>query len=161
MTGYVHTAYPPVYAELARFADFDSAIIVRGVEGGITPSLQQVGKVYYYYDKGEEQLREIDPTALGIKANKRAEPLPADLPEPAPGDGAINSDAVAQKTAEIGIASLKGNKGLAYDSLVYSAAICLTHLGKYTSMSDAATAVREVLDSGAVLERLRSTGATV
>ena len=40
LTGYVHKAYPPVYAELGRFAGFDSALIVRGVEGGVTPSLQ-------------------------------------------------------------------------------------------------------------------------
>jgi len=37
LTGYVHKAYPPIYAEVARFSGFDSAMIVRGVEGGYYP----------------------------------------------------------------------------------------------------------------------------
>ena len=38
VTGYVHKPYPPVYADLAREAGFDTACIVRGVEGGVIPS---------------------------------------------------------------------------------------------------------------------------
>ncbi|MGI9310453.1 MAG: anthranilate phosphoribosyltransferase, partial [bacterium] len=33
LTGYVHKAYPPVYRQLARAADYDGAVIARGVEG--------------------------------------------------------------------------------------------------------------------------------
>ena len=161
VTGYVHTAYPPVYAELARFAGFDSALILRGVEGGITPSLQQVGKYFYYHDQGEELRHEADPVSIGIKATKRAEPLPADLPEAAEGHGAIHTDAASVRAAEIGVSALQGNKGLAYDSLVYSASICLAHLKKYGSLAEAANEVRRVLDSGAVLQRLRSAGANI
>ena len=43
-----------------------------------------------------------------------------------------------------------------YDSLVYSAAICLAHLGRYGSIQEAADAVRAMLDSGKALETLRA-----
>ena len=66
ITGYVHKPYPPVYADLAREAGFDTACIVRGVEGGVIPSLRQTGKYFHYHDKGAEIEATIDPAALGI-----------------------------------------------------------------------------------------------
>ncbi|HHO59068.1 MAG TPA: anthranilate phosphoribosyltransferase, partial [Thiotrichales bacterium] len=45
MSGYVHKPYTRVYAMLARHAGFDSCLMIRGVEGGITPSLRQSGRV--------------------------------------------------------------------------------------------------------------------
>ena len=160
LTGYVHKAYPPVYAELARFAGFDSALIVRGVEGGVIPSLQQPGKIWSYQDKGEEAVREFHPTELGIQQATRAVPLPKDLPAPAQGLDQIaidfDVDAGAAVAAEAGIAALEGKAGPARDSLVYSAAIVLEHLGKADSLQAAAEAVREVLDSGQALARFNA-----
>jgi anthranilate phosphoribosyltransferase len=43
-----------------------------------------------------------------------------------------------------------------YDSLVYSASICLAHLSRYGSIQEAADAVRAMLDSGKALETLRA-----
>ena len=40
VTGYVHKPYARIYMLLVRCAGFDSALIVRGVEGGIIPSEQ-------------------------------------------------------------------------------------------------------------------------
>lgn len=160
MGGYVHKAYPPIYASLARQAGFDSAMFVRGMEGGIIPSLQQAGKLFYYYDKGEEQQRDLDPKDVGIQAAVRAIPLPEDLPAaPVIGDEIatlVDSDALAASAAKLGMAALAGEKGLMYDSLVYSAAICLTHLGRHGSIQEAADAVRATLDSGKALETLRA-----
>ena len=48
MTGYVHKPYPPIYTALARASDYASAIIVRGVEGGVIPSLNQPSKLFSY-----------------------------------------------------------------------------------------------------------------
>lgn len=160
MGGYVHKAYPPIYASLARQAGFDSAMFVRGMEGGIIPSLQQTGKLFYYYAKGEEQQRDLAPQDAGIQAEVRAIPLPEDLP-PAPVVGdeiatTVDSDALAARAAQMGIAALGGEKGLMYDSLVYSAAIALAHLGRYGSIQEAAAAVRTTLDSGKALETLRA-----
>jgi anthranilate phosphoribosyltransferase len=47
VTGYVHKPYPPIYATLARHAGFDSALIVRGIEGGVIPSLRQKSAMYF------------------------------------------------------------------------------------------------------------------
>ena len=160
MGGYVHKAYPPIYASLARQAGFDSAMFVRGVEGGIIPSLQQSGKLFYYYAKGEEQQRDLSPQDIGIQSDVRAIPLPDDLPAaPTIGDEIatmVDSDALAAKAAAMGIAALGGAKGLMYDSLVYSASTALAHLGRYASIQEAADAVRATLDSGKALETLRA-----
>ncbi len=153
LTGYVHKAYPPVYAELARFVGFNSAMIVRGVEGGVIPSLQQPAKLWHYHDKGVETSTDLDPTSIGIQQSSRAVPIPKDIPPATQASDEIATEfdveAAAAKTAEIGIAALKGEQGPAYDSLVYSGAITLHHLGKASSLADAANEVRKVLDSGA------------
>ncbi len=159
LTGYVHKAYPPVYAELARFAGFDSAMIVRGVEGGVIPSLQQPHKVFSYTNNGEESPQTFDPTRIGIKQNTRAVPIPESIP--AGKDDKCKEfdvDAAAEATAEAGIAALKGNKGTSYDSLVYSCAIVLAHTrksetGRAENLSAAADKVRKILDSGEAYTR--------
>ena len=152
LTGYVHKAYPPVYANLARRANFDSAMIVRGVEGGVVPSLKQPAKVFEYYDKKEETLRETDPTAIGIEQTTRGIPVPDNLPAPATaGDEIapeIDIDALARVCLEIGLTALQGKPGPAYNALVYAGAIVLTHLGRCDSMTAAADIIKDTLDSG-------------
>jgi len=158
MTGYVHKPYPPIYAMLARHGGFDSALIVRGLEGGVIPSLRQPSAVHYYQDKGEEQAMEIDPSQLGIQQNVRGTPLPDNLPTHGrPGDEiAIATDiqATAAAAAEAGMAALKGEAGPCRDALVYAGAIVLNHLGKAAGLAEAADQVRSVLDSGAAAARM-------
>ena len=160
MTGYVHKSYPPMYAMLARHAGFDSALIVRGVEGGVVPSLQQPAKVFYYHDEGEVQQILVEPTSIGISQSKRAVPIPDDLPKVKnKGDTiatTVDPDAIAEAAAEAGIAALEGKGGPVYDSLVYAAAICLLHLKRHDSLQAAADAVRKALDSGEPLTRFRA-----
>lgn len=160
MGGYVHKAYPPIYASLARQAGFDSAMFVRGMEGGVIPSLQQPGKLFFFYEKEEEQQRDLSPQEVGVVAQVRAIPLPDDLPAaPTVGDEiatAVDSDALAARAAALGVAALGGEKGLMYDSLVYAASIALTHLGRYGSVQESAAAVRATLDGGKALETLRA-----
>lgn len=152
LTGYVHKAYPPVYAAMAREAGFDSALIVRGAEGGVVPSLQQPASVYYYHERGPEQLLKASAAKLGIERDTRAVPLPGDLP-PAAGRGdeiatPFDIHAAAAAAARTGLAALDGEQGPARDSLVYAGALCLHHLGRHASLTDAADAVRRVLDDG-------------
>ncbi len=159
VTGYVHKPYPPVYAMLARHAGFDSALIIRGTEGGVIPSLRQAGKYFYYHDKGEEQGVEVDPGSIGIAQEVRAVPLPDDLP-PAEerGDGialSVNVQAAARAAAEAGLAALRGEQGATYDSLLYAASMILQHVGKHPSLQAAAEQVRAVLDSGDAAARVR------
>jgi len=157
VTGYVHKPYPRIYALLARHAGFDSALLVRGVEGGVIPGLRQTGKVFYYHDRGEEQSMEFAPADLGIDQPVRAPQIPAGLAHEA-GEGdeaaaARDTAAVAKAAAEAGMAALAGQPGPTRDSLVLGAALCLWHLGRHDSLESAAHAVRAALDSGRASER--------
>jgi anthranilate phosphoribosyltransferase len=159
VTGYVHKPYPRVYAMLARHAGFDSALLVRGVEGGVVPSLRQQGVCFNYQHRGEEQPFDIDPTAIGIEQSVRSVPLPEDLPQTTrPGDEiavAVDVRATASAAAQVGLAALEGQKGPTYDSLVFAGAIILWHLGREGSLRAAAERVRAALDSGKAVSRMR------
>lgn len=154
ITGYVHQPYPRIYALLARHAGFDSALIVRGVEGGVIPSLRQSGKVFCYHERGTEQGLDIDPAGLEIAQPVRAVPLPEELAGP---EGtALDTQAVAKAAAEVGLLALEGKPGPTRDSLVYGAALCLWQRRRYHSLAAAAAAVREVLDSGKAQARFNA-----
>ncbi|NOZ37532.1 MAG: anthranilate phosphoribosyltransferase [Gammaproteobacteria bacterium] len=157
LTGYVHKAYPPIYAELARFRGFDSAMIVRGVEGGVIPSLQQEAKLFFFEKSGQEAEHTLNPAEMLITQTSRAIPLPKDLPAAAAGSKTeFDVDAAAKAAAEVGMEALQGKAGSARDCLVYSASICLHRLGRSGTLAEAAETVREILDSGAALARLEA-----
>jgi anthranilate phosphoribosyltransferase len=149
MTGYVHKPYPPVYTHLAKLSGFDSAILVRGVEGGIIPSLKQESK-YFAYDmrnknKGELTEVEIHPDQINIHQDVRAVPLPELAP------AKFDADQLAEEAAKLGVAALKGKHGPARDSLIYATAIMLVHTGLEKTLQASAEKVRVVLDSGKAL----------
>jgi anthranilate phosphoribosyltransferase len=159
MSGYVHKPYTRVYTMLARHSGFDSALLVRGIEGGIVPSLRQKGKMVFYHDMGAEQEQAFDPVDIGIHQNVRATPLPDDLPERSTGDdvGAdFDVDNAAQLAAQAGLAALGGKHSSTYDALVYAGAIALWHLNKYDTLDDAASRIREVLNNGSALEHFNN-----
>ena len=161
LTGYVHKAYPPIYARLARVGGFASSAVVRGVEGGVVPSLAQDARVFVGGD-GEGLARtELDPAALGIARDDRAVPLPEALEAVrarearsvrAPGDGF--AEALARHAAGVGLAALDGERGIARDALVYGGAVALHALGEAPSLVEAAERVRGVLDDGSARARL-------
>jgi len=159
VTGYVHKAYPRVYALLARHAGFDSALIVRGVEGGIIPSLCNNGKVFRYRDRDAEQPAEFKPADLGIDQTIRAPLIPdniATVPNADIDTGvAPDNSAVAQAAAAAGMAALGGEPGPTRDSLIYGAALCLWHLQRHATLRGAADAARAALDAGDALRRLQ------
>lgn len=153
VTGFVHKPYPRIYALLARHAGFDSALIVRGVEGGVIPGLTQTGKVFRVLGEAEEVPVEFKPAELGIEASVRAPRVPGageDEESAAP----LDTAAVAKAAAEAGRAALRGEAGATRDCLVYGAALCLWHLGRHGSLREAADAARRVLDGGEALARL-------
>jgi anthranilate phosphoribosyltransferase len=156
VTGFVHKPYPRIYALLARHAGYESALLVRGTEGGIIPSLRQTGKIWHYRDKGDEQEVDIKPAELGINQELRAVPLPEHLPGyRKKTDGvasSVDAGAIAAEAACAGIDALEGKPGATSDSLVYGAALCLWHLNRHPSLAQAANAVREVLQSGKALK---------
>jgi anthranilate phosphoribosyltransferase len=155
VTGYVHKPYPRIYALLARHAGFDSALIVRGVEGGILPSLRQSGKAFYYHERGEERAIDFAPADFAIEQSLRAAPLPPGLAGQSDEDDeiAFDAEAIAAAAAMMGNEALDGKSGPVRDSLVSAAALCLWHLGRYDGLRSAADAVRTVLDNGAARKR--------
>jgi anthranilate phosphoribosyltransferase len=158
MTGYVHKPYPPIYAELARHVGFDSAVLVRGTEGGVIPSLRQEGKYFHYHDKHAESPVETNPKDLGIDQTVRSVGFPDDLPKVSQADEievGVDLKAAAKLAAELGMAALRGEQGPTYDSLVYSGAIALHHVGKATTLAEAAGKIRAALDSGKAAERVK------
>jgi anthranilate phosphoribosyltransferase len=160
VTGFVHKPYPRIYALLARHAGYDSALLVRGTEGGIIPSLRQTGKIWHYHAKGDEKEVDIKPETLGIAQELRAVPLPENLPGyRKKTDGVasgVDASAIAAQAARAGIDALEGNTGATFDSLVYGAALCLWHLGRHSTLTEAADFVRGILGSGKVLARFRA-----
>ncbi|MFK8075409.1 MAG: anthranilate phosphoribosyltransferase [Granulosicoccus sp.] len=160
VTGFVHKPYPPVYAALAKAGGFDSSLMVRGVEGGVVPSLTQAARFFCSEDGENLTQIDIEPTTLNIERSERATPLP---------DALQNNDVRSVKAPEnpfasklaahavtLGIAALSGEQGYARDSLVYSGAVILYARGKADSLVSGANLVKEALDSGSALKRFNS-----
>ena len=152
VTGYVHKPYPRIYALLARHAGFDSALIVRGVEGGVIPSLSHAGKAFHYHGGGEEGSTDFKPAELGIDQSVRAPRIPGASDEES--EAPLDAPAVAKAAAQAGMAALAGQPGATRDCLVYGAALCLWHLGRHGNLRSAADAARAALDRGKALEHL-------
>ena len=153
VTGYVHRAYPRIYALLARAAGFDSALIVRGVEGGVIPTLRQEGK-YFSYGGGMSEARErrIKPNEFGFGDSLL--PSAASTGSTSSGDGApIDALALAAAAADSGRRALQGESGATRDNLIAGAALCLNHLGRHPSLLAAAAAARAALDNGSAYRK--------
>lgn len=146
VTGYVHKPYPPKYALLAKFSGFDSSLLIRGVEGGVIPSLRQAGKMFHYDADANETSYDIHPEDIGIKQDVRSVALGKDLQVPK------DNQEIALRSAKLGLEALSGKPGVSYDALVYSAAIILEHVGHMGNVNLAASHVRKVLDSGKARE---------
>jgi len=133
--GFVHKAYPPVLAKLAQQAGFDSALIIRGIEGGILPTLREVSNCFQS-TLGRAEDYSLNPVEFGIEQSTRGL-LPAE-----------GTEVTAQQTVELGLQALSGQTGVAFDSLVLGAASALCHCGLQASPQDAAAHVRQILKSG-------------
>jgi anthranilate phosphoribosyltransferase len=146
--GYVHKPYPPIYAHLVNASGMDTALLVRGVEGGVIPSLRQKGLMVSYLGVEEQDKVDIDPKVLGIEQTLRAISFPDGL--------SVEKDiqALAEHTVSLGKAALSGEKGMFYDGLVLSASLVLWHTKKANSLIEAAEMTRVVLDSSKALNRL-------
>ncbi len=146
--GYVHKPYPPIYAHLINASGMDTALLVRGVEGGVIPSLRQKGLMVSYQGVEEKNRVDIEPKSLGIEQEMRAITFPEGL--------TVENDieALAEYTVSLGKAALSGEKGLFYDGLVLSASLVLWHTKQVKSLEEAAQMAREALNSGKVLNRL-------
>ena len=138
VTGYVHKPYPPVYAHLARTAGFDSALIVRGIEGGVFPSLRQGGLAHGFHGADAESPWEFSAQELGFDSPTRGVPWPE----------AADADP-ARAAAAAGVAALRdGADGPARAGLLYAAALILAHLDRSRDIARHLPAARAAVDSG-------------
>lgn len=155
LTGYVHAAYPPVYSDLAKVAGFDSAILVKGVEGGVSPALRGDGKVFYYSDNNEMQETKFNPRNISIEQNMRAVPLPDLEKQEEIKLDEISSDINVQdfstKAVEIGNEALNGKDGPAKDTLIYTGALSLSII-RNIDFNEAASKIRNSIESGKAKE---------
>jgi anthranilate phosphoribosyltransferase len=133
--GYVHKAYPEVLAWLSHQAGYASALVVRGIEGGVLPTLRDISTNYGVKGDVVEELQ-LDPKAFGIEQSTRGT-----LPQ-------AHDEVTAEETLAMGLAALEGKQGVAFDSLVLGAAMNLWHIGLFDSQLTAANHVRDVLKSG-------------
>lgn len=145
ITGYVHKPYARIYAMMARHAGFDSALLVRGVEGGVTASLRQASTTYQFVGDREEQAIEVDPEALGIHHDLRAPAVPL---------GVEGNREISKRAAEAGMEALQGREGITFDTLLLSGSLVLRHLGRCQSLEEGAEQVRDVLSSGRAAARV-------
>ena len=154
ITGYVHKAYPDVYADLASSMGFDSAGFIKGIEGGVVPTVAQVSR-YFQWSSSDSTLDKIRivPADIGIDRETRAVDLP---------DGVLSTDAcgrpseasiakLATDTAERGIAALKGDNSLMHECIFLGASVALASF-QQCGISQASEQVRTALTSGAALE---------
>jgi len=112
LIGYVHNEYPPIYTMLARHSGFDSALLLRGTEGGVTPSLRKRGEFVRYWEQGEDTVVEADPAEIGIEQVNRLVPIPPALMtiidrEFVPDE---NNAEIAKLAAKEGLAAIEGKK---------------------------------------------------
>ncbi len=133
--GFVHKAYPPVLAHLARKMGYASTLMVRGIEGGILPTLRETSSCFSE-QFGEAVDYPISPEQFGIKQQTRGV-----LPQQ-------SEQVTAEETAYLGQQALKGQSGIAFDSLVLGGAMALWHFGLQTSQQQAANHVSQVIKSG-------------
>ena len=142
--GFVHKPYPPIYANLTNFSGYDTSLLIRGIEGGVVPSLRQKGLSISYKAEVELSRLELDPVDIGISAQNRSIAMP----------GGTIADK-AKKIAELGTEALSGKKGDFYNGLLLSSVIILIHLQKVEDITQAASLVRSVLDRGTAVNRIK------
>lgn len=144
VVGYVHRGYERLLTRLAREVGYASALVLRGVEGGVVPPLAAPAAYTTFRDAAADETRQTDPVGAGITSSVRAVPVPA-----AAGDG----ERLAAPAAAAGLAALAGAPGPTRDSLVLAAATILHAAGRVGTLAAGAEAVRQALDSGAAQAR--------
>ena len=138
LVGYVHRGYERLLGFLARDTGYASAVIVRGVEGGVVPSVQAPADYTIARRDAVDEALHTDPAGLGITSAVRAAPARGDH---------------AAAAAAAGRAALEGAPGPTRDGLVLTGALALHAAGRAASLPIAADAVRRALDSGAARAR--------
>ena len=134
--GFVHKAYPEIYAALANQGGFASALLVKGIEGGLAPALNKPLRSWYFdfNHKGGDQYE------------KQQIDLPASL---SANSVTIKSTNIsAERSLQIGLQVLTGKQGTARNCLVVAVANILQYYSQANSFATAVEKVQNSLDNG-------------
>ena len=145
--GYVHKAYPQIYGAIAQLAGYNSALLLKGVEGGLTPALNKPLRRYFFDDP---ELNEIDfSDSDKVDSAKTVIELEPDLLAAVT---AHQSEAIGQTAVEeclsIGLDVLSGKQCVARDSICLSAGHVLFAHKRADSLKDGVQKAGLYLDNG-------------
>jgi len=136
--GYVHKAYPEIYATVAKELGYDKVLLLKGVEGGLAPALNKPVRRFFFDQRlpvdnnSEKQVLELS----GVFSSKTA----------AMGMG--EAQYAVEQCLKEGVDVLNGGRSLARDSLSLACAQILTAYQADLSLIDAVEKVRVCLDNG-------------
>jgi anthranilate phosphoribosyltransferase len=154
VVGYVHSGYERLLPLVAREAGYASALVIRGVEGGVVPPLNSQARVISYRSGGADESWKLAPREAGIESDVRAPPL-ASTPDQAAADESFDEASqerdlshLAARATGAGMDALNGKSGPPRDSLVLAAAVILRQAGRAALLSEGANLARDALDSG-------------
>ena len=145
--GYVHKAYPSIYAAVAAEAGYDSTLLLKGVEGGLAPALNK--PLRRFFIEGElpndvDQQKELIENIAICDAPSAGQPLNC--------IDSFDSDKAVDECLSVGFGVMRGEKCIARDSLALAAGQILYAHGKAETLIEAIDCVKASLDNGAVLE---------
>ena len=154
--GYVHQAYPAIYSHLAQQAGFDTALLIKGLEGGITPALNKPLKSFYYnfnkdYAAGAKRDAPVPPAEFALQCAGQQYSKEVDMHE----------GTRVERSLESGLAALHGVSGVARNSLVLACAQILFHYRPAVSFPAAVELIQHCLDNGSALRRFHANAGTV
>ena len=141
--GYVHKAYPSIYARVAKEAGYDSTLLLKGVEGGLAPALNKPLRRFFFKDE----------LPVDIDAEKQLLESEAIFNASSAAQSMVDSETAVEECLENGLQVLNGAKSIARDSLCLASAQILIAYQEGLSLFDAVEKVQMCLDNGSAKQR--------
>ena len=142
--GFVHRAYEKLLYEIAAHSYYDSALILRGIEGGLLPKGNNFKHASWHRGGDFEQYEEVP----DMPPMDRLKPLPEDLSE----------TAFIEQSVENGMAILKGKESDYTTPFIIAAARILAHV-KTDPPAACLKDIQDALGSGKALAHFEGTRA--
>jgi len=144
--GYVHKAYPEIYASLAKAAGYKNVLLLKGVEGGLAPALNKPLRRYSFNgDLPAEAL------SAHVDAEKQLIESQSIFGAQSAALGFDGESKPAEHCLDIGLSVLAGKQSVARDSLALASAQILLEYQTELSLSGAVEKVYGCLDNGSAL----------
>ncbi len=155
IVGFVHPGYEHPITLAGRDTGYASTLVVRGMEGGVIPSLNAQTRVVSYQSGKPDEEWKLNPKEAGIESTVRSVAVSLK------GDHGTEDEAqehdfsrLAIPAAETGMHALKGKTGSTRDSLVLATATILRQVGHAETLADAAVRARKAIDAGEAHRRI-------